>query len=96
MRNYELALIADPELDEKALADLSDKIQSWVEAAGGRIVKVDDWGRRRLAYPIRRHNDGYYRFIQAELPASGSGQVEREMRLSEQIMRFMITLQEPA
>jgi len=91
MRNYEVAMIADPDLDEQGLETLQTKVLGWIQAAGGIPGKTDAWGRRRLAYPIQKKTDGFYVFIQAELPADGPLQVERELRLSENVIRFMVT-----
>ncbi|MCJ7676764.1 MAG: 30S ribosomal protein S6 [Anaerolineales bacterium] len=96
MRNYELVYIADPDLDENALTALEEKIKGWVEAAGGSIVKVDRWGKRRLAYTIKKRRDGHYVFVDVVLPPQAGTVVERNLRLTEQILRFMITLQEAA
>ncbi len=94
MRSYEIAYIADPELDEQALGALEDKVKGWVEVAGGQVTKVDRWGRRRLAYPIRKRMDGFYVILEARLPARASLPLERDLRLTEQVLRYMITLQE--
>lgn len=96
MRNYEIVYIADPDLDENALTALEEKIKGWVEAAGGSIVKVDRWGKRRLAYTIKKRRDGHYVFVDVVLPPQAGTVVERNLRLTEQILRFMITLQEAA
>lgn len=96
MRNYELAYIADPDLDENALTALEEKIKGWVEAAGGSVVKVDRWGKRRLAYTIKKRHDGHYVFVQTTLPPQAGAEIERNLRLTEQVLRFMITLQEAA
>lgn len=95
MRSYEIAYIADPELDEQALGALEDKVKGWVEVAGGQVNKVDRWGKRRLAYPIRKRMDGFYVILEAKLPAQASLPLERDLRLTEQVLRYMITLQEP-
>lgn len=96
MRNYEVAYITDPDLDEASLTALEEKVKGWIEAAGGRIVKVDRWGKRRLAYPIKKRLDGYYYFFHAALPPQASAPLERDLRLSEQILRFMIVLGQEA
>jgi small subunit ribosomal protein S6 len=96
MRNYELAFIADPDLDENALTALEEKIKGWVEAAGGSMVKVDRWGKRRMAYTIKKRHDGHYFFVTATLPTQAGAELERNLRLTEQVLRFMITLQEAA
>ena len=94
MRNYELAYIVDPDMDEQALTELEEKVDSWIKAAGGKPGKVDHRGKRRLAYPISKKTDGYYFFIPIEMPAQAGVLIERDLRLSEQILRYMITLRE--
>ena len=94
MRNYELAYIVDPEVEEKALPEIEDKVKGWVEATGGVISNVDRWGKRRLAYPIQKKKEGYYFILQLELPLQAGVEIEREMRLNEQILRYMITTTE--
>jgi small subunit ribosomal protein S6 len=95
MRNYEVAFIADPDLEEEALEELEARVKGWIESAGGTTNKFDRWGKRRLAYPINKKNDGYYVFINVEMPPHAGTLIERDLRLSEQILRFMITLHEP-
>ena len=65
MRDYELIYIVHPELDETAVKELTTKIQGWITDAGGSISKLDFWGKRRLAYPIRKQIEGQYVFIRA-------------------------------
>ncbi len=96
MRNYEVAYIADPDLDEATLTALEEKVQGWITAEGGTVTKVDRWGRRKLAYPLRKRTDGHYVFIFATLPPLSSASVERNLRLSEQVLRFLITVQDEA
>jgi len=96
MRNYEVAYIADPDLDEQALAALDERVAGWITAAGGSTIQVDRWGKRRMAYPIKKRLDGVYVFVQASLPPRATLDVERELRLQESILRFMITAQTTA
>ena len=91
MRNYELAFVVDPEVEDSSLPELEEKVKGWVEASGGAISNVDRWGKRRLAYPIQKKNEGYYFILQLELPSQAGVEIEREMRLNEQILRYMIT-----
>ena len=90
MRNYEVAFIAHPELDEASLNALVEKAKGWVSAAGGQVTQVDLWGRRRLAYPIRKQREGQYVLMQTQLTAVATHDVERSLRLTEQVMRFQI------
>jgi small subunit ribosomal protein S6 len=90
MRSYEVAFIVHPELDEAALGALVEKAQSWVTAMGGQVTQVDHWGRRRLAYPIRKQHEGQYVLLQAQMPAAATHELERNLRLTEQVMRFQV------
>lgn len=90
MRNYEVAFIAHPELDEASLNALIEKAKGWVSVAGGQVTQVDLWGRRRLAYPIRKQREGQYVLMQAQMAAAATHDVERNLRLTEQVMRFQI------
>jgi len=94
LRNYELAYILDPELDEQAIKTLEERIKGWIESAGGQIKNIDSWGKRRFAYPIKKRNEGYYYFVQIELPPEAGAMIGRDLRLNENILRFMILLQE--
>jgi small subunit ribosomal protein S6 len=94
MRSYELAYIADPDLDESMAEELEGKVKGWIEAAGGEIEKIDRWGKRRLAYEIDEKLDGYYYFIYAQMPPQANVEIERTMKLNEQILRSMITVHE--
>ncbi len=95
MRNYEVAYISDSDLEEQAQTELEERVHGWIEAAEGKVVRVDRWGRRRLAYPINKKPDGFYVFIHAQLPPGAVGAVERDLKLNESVLRFMVTAQEP-
>lgn len=90
MRIYEVAFIAHPDMDENSLNSLLERAKGWVTAAGGQVTNVDLWGRRRLAYPIRKQKEGQYVFMQTQMTPAATREVERNLRLTEQIMRFMI------
>ncbi len=90
MRSYEVAFILQPDLDETSLNALVDKVKGWITAAGGQITQTDLWGRRRLAYPIRKQHEGQYILMQTEMTAEATRGVERNLHLTEQVMRFQI------
>ncbi len=94
MRDYEVVFIAHPDLDENALNGVIEKVKSWIVDAGGTIAKVDVWGRRRMAYAIRKQREGQYVLVQAQFAPKFSAELERNMRFLEPIMRFMIKLSE--
>jgi small subunit ribosomal protein S6 len=90
MRNYEVAFIAQADLDESSLTALTEKAKGWVTATGGQVTQVDLWGRRRLAYPIRKQHEGQYILMQTQMTANATREIERNLRLTEQIIRFQI------
>lgn len=90
MREYEVAFIAQPDLDEASLNSLIEKAKGWITAGNGEVVKVDTWGRRKLAYPIRKQSEGQYVFITANLAPTATREIERSMRFTEQILRFLV------
>ena len=91
MRNYEIVFIAHPDLDENAVNETTEKVKGWITALGGEITKVDPWGKRRMAYAIRKRREGYYTLIEARMPPQAIAELERNMRLHEPIMRYLVT-----
>ncbi len=94
MRKYELAFIVDPDLDAEALASIEERVTGWISGAGGTILSAERGGRKRLAYPIRKKQEGYYFFLDVEMPPHGGADLERNLRLSEPVLRFLLTVRE--
>jgi small subunit ribosomal protein S6 len=91
MREYELVFIVRPDLEENAVNDVVARVQGWITEAGGQVVKVDLWGKRKLAYPVRKQKEGQYVLMNiAMAPKSGIG-LERNLRLYEPVIRFLVT-----
>ncbi|MHB1355285.1 MAG: 30S ribosomal protein S6 [Anaerolineae bacterium] len=90
MRNYELIFIAQPDLDDEALKALTERIQQIIVSNGGQVASSESLGRRTLAYPIKRRRDGYYILIKAALTQATITELERSLRLSEDILRHML------
>ncbi len=91
MRRYELMLILRPDVaDDKAQAVI-DRTTRQLLAAGGQIVKVAPWGRRRLAYPIDRHREGSYHIVIFEAPAESIAELERTLLITEELLRHLVT-----
>lgn len=91
MRSYELVFVVHPELDETSFNDLVDKVKGWIADSGGQVISVDLWGKRRLAYPIRKQIEGQYVLMNTELEPSFCSELERNLRIQEPVMRFLIT-----
>jgi len=90
MRNYELVCIVQPELDETAFKDVVERVSSWITEAGGNVDKVDIWGRRRLAYQIRKQREGQYVLLNLTLDPKAAGELERNIRYLEPVLRHML------
>ncbi|MHB8133453.1 MAG: 30S ribosomal protein S6 [Anaerolineaceae bacterium] len=94
MRNYELLVVLQPDLDETALNEILTKINGWVTEAGGKVEKTDNWGKRRMAYHIRKQREGLYVLFLLNMLPSVTNDLERNLRFLEPVMRHMITLAE--
>jgi small subunit ribosomal protein S6 len=94
MHEYEVVLIAHPDLDETNLNNTIEKVKTWITEANGNVSKVDRWGKRRMAFAIRKQREGQYVLIKAEMPPSFTNELERNLRFLESVMRFMITVVE--
>jgi small subunit ribosomal protein S6 len=90
MREYELTFIVHPDQDETAFTEIVERVQNWIREAGGEVTKIDHWGRRTLAYPIRRQTEGQYVLMHIKMPAEFGVELERNLRFLEPVMRFML------
>jgi len=95
VRDYELGLVISPELNDEQLEAQILRIGQSIETRGGEIVKLDRWGRRRLAYPIEHHRDGYYLYIEFKIDSLSLRDVERTILVQENVLRHMITYRDP-
>ena len=91
MRKYELVCILQPELDETAVNGALDRVKGWVSDSGGTVDKVDMWGKRRMAYVIRKQRDGQYVLFNITLPTKATADLERNLRFLEPVIRHMLT-----
>jgi small subunit ribosomal protein S6 len=94
-RDYELGFILSPEVSEEETRSILDRLGQIVAQYSGQVVKVNQWGRRRLAYPIERHRDGYYVFIDMILTPEIVTELERTLKVSEIVLRYMLTRRDP-
>ena len=91
MRRYELMLVIRPDVADDKSQALVDRITRGIVSAGGQIVKVAPWGRRRLAYPIDRHREGSYHIILFEAPAPAILELEHTLLITEEVLRHLVT-----
>jgi small subunit ribosomal protein S6 len=90
VRSYELIYIVHSEVDEAGLAAVNETVTGLVERSGGKVVRVDPWGLRRLAYPIQKMWEGQYVLMNIQLDPQGVTELERGLGLAEQILRHLL------
>jgi len=90
MRTYEVLFILHPQLTETEVTDLVAEFRKIAEDAGAKFVSEDPWGKRRLAYPIEKLNDGIYHLFVFEAGADDLSELDRKMKNSDKIMRHLI------
>ena len=86
MRNYELMVILDPDLEERTIAPSLDRFLTVVTKSGG-TVKTEIWGRRRLAYEIRKQVEGIYAIVTIESEPAAVAELDRQLNLNESVLR---------
>jgi small subunit ribosomal protein S6 len=91
MRRYELMLVLRPDVADDRSQAVIDRTTRAIVGAGGQIVKVAPWGRRRLAYPIDRQREGSYHIILFEAPSEAVAELERGLLITEELLRHLIT-----
>ncbi len=87
---YEIAVLYHPDL-EIDLEKGSAKVEKTIKEAGGDIIKTDNWGKRKLTYPIKKQDFAVYVFYTADIPSKNVQQIERTLNITDEIIRFMIT-----
>lgn len=94
MRHYELMVILDPNLDERTVAPSLDTFLNVVRQDGGKVDKVDVWGKRRLAYEIAKHSEGIYAVIDISAEPKTVSELDRQLGLNESVLRTKVLRQD--
>ena len=89
MRNYEIAVVLHPDL-EIDLATTLEKIENIITKNGGKITKKDNWGKRKLAYKIKKQDWGIYVFYNVEIDPSKVTKINQIFRITEEVIRYLI------
>ncbi|HEY3058327.1 MAG TPA: 30S ribosomal protein S6 [Chloroflexota bacterium] len=90
MREYELMVVLDPNLEEAAVDAINTRIANLATQRGGSVESVDNWGRKRLAYPISRYRDGVYILSRLKMPPTTAAEIERALKLTESVIRHLL------
>lgn len=89
--NYELVYIIHPAVEEEARKELIARFNGMIEQNGGKVEKVEEWGKRRLAYLINHLPEGYYVLVQYTAESSVPKEIERNMGITDTILRYLTT-----
>ena len=96
MNKYELALIVNAKIEDDARAAVVEKAKEYITRFGGTVSEVEDWGKRKLAYDIQKMDEGFYYFIQFEANADAPAQIEANVRIMENVLRFLCVRKDEA
>jgi small subunit ribosomal protein S6 len=95
VQEYETVFILDPGLDENQVNDEVEKTSGLISNNGGHVVEVQRWGRKRLAYEIKKKRDGVYTMIRHESSGDVVRELERRLRLNDSVLRVMTVIAGP-
>ena len=90
MNQYEVMYVIDPTLEEQVRQELVARFSGLVEQNGGTIDRIDEWGKRRLAYPIQYKTEGYYVLMYITAPTDLPRELERNLQISDAILRYLV------
>ena len=90
MRQYEVMVILDPELDERTVAPSLDTFLNVIRQDGGTVGSVDVWGRRRLAYDIKKKSEGIYAILDISASPAAVAELDRQLGLNESVLRTKV------
>ena len=93
MNKYEAMYIVTPEMEDEAIKGVNEKFSGIITANGGEIEKTDEWGRKKLAYPIDYKTEGYYVLVNFAAAPELPRELERNFRNDESILRYMVVRQ---
>lgn len=94
LRQYEIMIILDPEIEERTVAPSLDKYLTVVKTEGGTVDKVDVWGRRRLAYDIKKKGEGIYAVVDFTATSDTAKELDRQLGLNEVVLRTKVLRRE--
>lgn len=94
MNKYELAVVVNAKIEDDARAAVVEKVKEYITRYNGTITNVDEWGKKKLAYEIQKMSEGYYYFIQFEADADCPAELERHVRIMENVLRYLCVRQD--
>lgn len=89
MNKYELALVVSAKIEDDARTATVEKAKEYITRAGGTVTEVEDWGKKKLAYEVQKMTEGYYYFIQFDAEPTVPAAVEQDVRIMDNVLRFL-------
>ncbi len=94
MNKYELVVVLNGSLEDDERSAAMDKVSSYITRFGGTVTKIDDWGKKKLAYEIQKMSEAFYYIVNFESPLEAPAEIESNVRIMEQVIRYLIVKQE--
>ena len=94
MNKYELTVVVNAKIEDDVRVATVEKVKEYVARYGGTVTEVEEWGKKRLAYEIQKMKEGFYYFIQFEADATAPAEIERHVRIMENVIRYLCVRQE--
>ena len=94
MNKYELAVVVSAKAEDDVRVSTIEKVKEYITRFGGTVTNVDEWGKKILAYEIQKMKEGFYYFIQFEADAACPGEVESNIRIMENVVRYLCVRQD--
>ncbi|MCM1257103.1 MAG: 30S ribosomal protein S6 [Roseburia sp.] len=96
MNKYELALVVNAKIEDDARTATVEKAKEYITRFGGTVTEVEDWGKKRLAYEVQKMREGFYYFIQFEAEPTVPAEVEQNVRIMDNVLRFLCVKKDEA
>jgi small subunit ribosomal protein S6 len=96
LNDYELVTILHPDIKDEDVGDTVERLNQFITGRGGEVREVDQWGRRRLAYPIARQFEGSYVVSHLQMQPANAAELEANLRISEDVLRHLLVRYSPA
>ncbi len=94
MQKYETMYILQSQLEEEKTEELIEKFKSIVEREGGEVSNLDKWGKRKLAYEVKKQKEGFYVLMNYTAPSNACFELERSFKIAEEVLRYLIVREE--
>ena len=94
MQKYELVVVLNGNLEDDERSAAMERVSGYITRFGGTITNVDEWGKKKLAHEIQKMSEAYYYIVTFEAPLDAPAQIEANIRIMEQVIRFLIVKQE--